>query len=196
MYGQQCVYLKPKGNPFNAQIIYMKFFTFISILFFAVQVFAQDNETISWKDAKINNRIALTLSKSEFEEAYKKADSIVDALPGETCSKDKNVMMLHYKGLKYELNNDLLNFRSIDFTRRRNMYISFKDEWFDNTTTLKSFAKTYPDAAAYIEDYENEQGEAFEIVTLYPTDIADLYEWRFFFKKGKLQLIECKFTCP
>jgi hypothetical protein len=167
------------------------------ILLFALPVFAQDVKTISWEEARINDRIELTITKAEFDKRYKKTDSIAAPRPNETCGTENKayVKMLFYKGVKFELDNGILNFRSVNFARRKGMYFSIDGDWFDHTTTLKSFKKTYSEAANYIEDFENEDGETMEMITLLPEKSEDRYEWRFFFDDGKLHSIECVFTC-
>lgn len=174
----------------------MKFFTHLLILF-SLPTLAQEVKTISWDEAKISDRIELTISKADFDKRYKKADSIAAPRVNETCGTEDeaNVKMVFYKGVKFELANGILNFRSVNFAKRKGMYFSIKDDWFDHTTTLKSFKKTYPEAASYIEDYENEDGETMEMIMLLPDKTDENYEWRFFFDGGKLHSIECVFAC-
>jgi len=174
----------------------MKLLTYI-LLLFALPALAQEVKTISWNEAKINDRIALTITKAEFDKRYKKADSVAAPRINEPCATEDeaNVKMLFYKGIKFEMDNGILNFRSVNFARRKGMYFSIDGDWFDHTTTLKSFKKTYTEAANYIEDFENEDGETMEMITLLPEKTEDRYEWRFFFDDGKLHSIECVFTC-
>ncbi len=174
----------------------MKAYTLL-LLLLSLSLYSQDIETLSWDEAKISDRIAMTISKAEFDKRFKKADSITVPTPDEICGREDeaNVQMVHYKGAKYELDNGIMNFRSVDFTKNRNTYFSIKDDWFDRTTTLKSFSKTYPGASAFIEDVEGEEeGELLEMITLLP-DSAEEYEWRFYFKDEKLKSVECRFSC-
>jgi len=173
----------------------MKNFYYI-LLLISLIMYAQDSESFSWKEARLNDKFELTLSKAEFDKRCKKADSITVADIGETCRFDDgdNVQTLHYKGAKYELYNDTLNFRSIDFTKRKGMYFSIENDWFDHTTTLKSFMKTYPVAAEYITDEITPEGDVHDLITLYPEG-EDSYEWRFYFNEGKLHSIECWLYC-
>ncbi|WP_294824349.1 hypothetical protein [uncultured Flavobacterium sp.] len=173
----------------------MKAFTLL-FLIFSLQLFSQDIETLSWDEARISDKVPMTISKTDFDKRFKKADSITAPRQDEICGREEEaaIKMVHYKGAKYELDNGIMNFRSVDFTKNRNTYFSIKDDWFDRTTTLKSFSKTYPGAAEYIEDVEGEQDELLEVVTLLP-DTAEDYEWRFYFKDDRLKLIECAFPC-
>lgn len=166
------------------------------LLLLSLPLFSQDIETLSWDEAMINDRIKMTISKADFDKRYKKADSIAAPKAGEICGREEEatVKMVYHKGARYELDNGIMNFRSVDFTKNRNTYFSIKNDWFDRTTTLKSFSKTYPGAAAYIEDVEGEEGELLEMITLLP-DTAEDYEWRFYFKDDKLKSIECYFPC-
>ena len=158
--------------------------------------FAQNGEALSWSEARVSDKIALTISRAEFEKKYK-PDSITAPEINETCGRadEADARTLHYKGVSYELNQGTLNFRKIDFRKRRNMWLAFENDWFDHTTTLKAFAKTYPDAAAFVEEYENESNEIFEMVTLLAAGDKNDFEWQFYFKEGKLQYIECFLYC-
>lgn len=158
-------------------------------------MFAQSKETISREEARINDKIKLSLPYNEFIERYKAADSTANALPGETCSKSQDVKLIYYRGVTFELENETLNFKAIDFSKRRNMYVSTPSDWFDHTTSLKNFTKTYPEESEFIEDYETEEGEELKRIILNPTDLAENYEWWFFFKSNKLKSIECHFIC-
>jgi hypothetical protein len=166
------------------------------LLLLSLPLFSQDIETLSWDEAMINDKIKMTISKAEFDKRFKKADSITAPTQDEICGYEDgtNVKIVHYKGAKFEMDNGIMNFRSVDFTKNRNTYFSIKNDWFDRTTTLKSFTKTYPGAAAYIEDVEGDEGELLEMITLLP-DTAEDYEWRFYFKDEKLKSIECAFSC-
>jgi len=174
----------------------MKFLASL-LLLISLPAFAQTIKTISWDEARISDKITLTLPKQEFDKRFKKADSITAPRVGETCGTEEEakVQMVHYKGVRFELDNGIMNFRSIDFSKRRGLYFSTKDDWFDHTTTLKSFSKAYPEAAEYSEDYETEEGETMVMLTLLPDTVAEKNEWRFFFKDGKLHSIECYFPC-
>jgi hypothetical protein len=166
------------------------------ILLFSLSVFAQDDESISWKEARISDKIEMTLSKADFDKRYKQADSIVASQPGETCALDEEaVKMLHYKGIKFEMSNGMLNFRSVDFSKRKGTYFSISDNWFDHTTTLKSFIKTYPYSSEYIADETTPDGDIMDMITILPKDASDEFEWRFYFNNGKLHSIECWQYC-
>lgn len=174
----------------------MKLFTFFFILL-SLPVLAQKQEGISWEESSINDKIKLTISLSEFEDRYKKADSIVDASPDELCDPKEvaNIKMLYYKGIKFELKNGMLNFRSIDFSKRKAMYFAIDGDWFDHTTSLKSLSRSFPEATQYVEDYENEDGIEFKRVIVFPKDLSKDYDWNFDFKNGKLQSIEYRQGC-
>jgi len=174
----------------------MKLLTCI-FLFISLPMLSQEIETLSWDEARINDKIALTISQAEFEKRHR-PDSITAPNMGEICGDETNTTakMLHYKGLKFELNDGMLSFRRIDFTKRKGLYFSIKDDWFDHTTTLKSFSKTYPEASHYIVDVGTDDDDVIlEMISLLPAKADDRYEWQFFFKDERLQAIECFLAC-
>ena len=170
----------------------MKLLTFLTLLL-SLPVIAQDIESFSWKEARLNDKIELTLTQELFEKKYK-ADSLATPLVGECCSDDESIKMVYYKGAKFEMNKGMLHFRSIDFTKKKGMYFSIDNDWFDHTTTLKSFMKTYPNASEYIEDSITDDGDIHDMIALLSKDEDD-YEWRFYFNDGKLHSIECWQYC-
>jgi len=159
--------------------------------------FAQDNELFSWETARVSNKIPMTISLTDFQKAYKRADSIAAPLPGQTCGSEdeETVKMVYYKGARYELDNGIMNFRELDFAHRKNMFLQQGDDWFDHTTTLKSFSKTYPEAALIMVTDYDENDEATEVISLMPLETDADCEWKFYFKNGKLKKIECEFSC-
>jgi hypothetical protein len=175
----------------------MKFLKLLSVLFlFAVTCHAQD-ETFSWETAKVSNKLPLTVAYGEFQKIYKKADSIAAPLPGQTCgtADEEKVQMVYYKGARYEMDNGVMNFRELDLTLRKNMYMQQKDDWFDHTTTLKSFSKTYPDAALIMVTEYDDNEDATQVISLLPPEAEADCEWKFYFKNNKLQRIVCEFSC-
>ncbi|MEL1244088.1 hypothetical protein AAEO56_07450 [Flavobacterium sp. DGU11] len=174
----------------------MKYLLYI-ILFLSLPIFSQDIEGISWDEAKISDKMTLTLSKAEFDKRFKKADSITDPTDKEICGREEEatVKMVHYKGAKFELDNGIMNFRSIDFTKNRNTWFSIKDNWFDRTTTLKSFTKDFPASASFVEDVTDADGDILEMVAILPKGTTEDYEWRFYFRDEKLIFLECWFPC-
>lgn len=164
-------------------------------LFVSFTVFAQSKNGISRDEARINGRLKLSIPYTEFIERYKAADSTDTALPGETCSKDPDVKLLYYKGITFEWNKDTLNFMSIDFSKRKRMFLSITDDWFDNTTSLKYFTKAYPEESAYTEDYIDYDGVEYSRIIFLPKDLAENYEWWFLFIKDKLHSIEYHILC-
>lgn len=170
---------------------------FLFFIFFAAPAFAQGTEGISWDEVYINDKIKLTITQSEFEKRYKKADSITDAYDYDICpGKDvENIKMYFYRGIKYELENGTLNFRSIDFSKRKAMYFAIDGDWFDHTTSLKSFHRSFPEESQYVEDIEDENGEEFQRIVIFPKNLSEDYEWNFDFRNGKLFSIEFVPNC-
>ncbi len=176
----------------------MKILTYL-FLFFCVYGHSQDIETIAWANTTMNDRIALTTSYKDFQKMGRQADSIVAAAPEDLCGT-KNMQgakLLYFKGVKYLFKDDTLTFRSVDFSKRKYMYLATANDWFDHTTTLKAFAKAYPGSAAYPAYIEAEdEGEEYEMYTMIPEEARDESEWRFYFLKGKLHHIEYWTPCP
>ena len=177
----------------------MKSLLYVFILLFSLLSFSQENdELISWETAKVNNKIPLTLTLKEFESIHKrKADSITAPLPDQICGteNEKNVKMVYHRGIRYEMDNGVMNFREIDFSVRKNMFFQHKDDWFDSTTTLKNFGKVYPIAVSQIEEEEDDENGPWSVVTLLPLEKDNDCLWLFYFKKGKLRKIRCEFSC-
>lgn len=157
-------------------------------------MFSQDIEALSWKEATVSNKISLTIPKAEFDKKYK-TDSISIPEANETCRTDESTRIINYKGAKFELIDGVLNFRKIDFRKRRNTWLAFENDWFDHTTTLKSFQKTYPGAAAMANEYEDDEGNVFELITVLAKGDKKDFEWHFYFADDKLQFIECFLYC-
>lgn len=154
---------------------------------------AQDNETISWDAADINGKLKLTTTKREFDAIYKKADSIVSPNPKETCGTEEELAAkhLHYKGVKFEMDNGVLNFRKIDFTKKKGMVFNYKSTKFTESFTLQNFAKAFPVLSSQLETSK----DGNQLIVLKPEDADGNFEWRFYFKKNKLAVIECYFRC-
>ncbi|KAF2516883.1 hypothetical protein E0W68_11755 [Flavobacterium salilacus subsp. salilacus] len=171
---------------------------YILLLMFTCLGVSAQNEYMSWEDLSINKKIPLTISKKDFDKKYEGKYEVIPTEPQETCSADKsNVVIIDYKGVHFEVVGDTLQFRSIDFSQRRNMYIQFRDDdWFDHTTTLKYFKKAYPIIGDMSEEYIDENGEVAEILTFFPEDKNAPYEWRLYFTNGKLEFMECFLYCP
>ena len=167
-------------------------------ILFCLTMSAQENEGISWKEASINDKIKLSLSLAEFENRYKKADSIIDGYAYSCAEKSEvEVKLYYYKGICFELQKDnTLKFSSIDFSVRKAMYFSINDDWFDHTTSLKSFHRSFPEQAEYVEDiYDDLTGEEYQSVVIFPRDLSESYEWNFNFKNGKLHSITYIESC-
>lgn len=126
---------------------------------------------------------------------YRTSDSITNAEPQDVCPAEAGAKILHHKGAKFLLVNDMLTFKSIDFTKNSHTYISFKNDWFDHSTTLKNFRKTYPLASEYMEDFITDDGDVYDMISLLPQGTPDNFEWLFYFNDGKLVIIECLFSC-
>ncbi len=171
----------------------------IIVCFLTTCGYSQDEELFSWETAKVNNKLPLTLTYKEFEGVYKKkADSITAPLPEQICGTEaeKSAKMVYYRGARYEMDNGVMNFRELDFSPRKNMFFQQKDDWFDHTTTLKGFGKTYPIAVSAAEEEQDEDDtEPWRVVTLLPQEKELGCLWLFYFKKGKLKKIKCEFSC-
>jgi len=172
----------------------MKFFTYL-LLFFSLSAFAQ-TETITWDDATISNKVTLTIAKRDFDKIYKKADSIIKPDYSKICGTDadSNFEYVYYKGLKFEMDNGIMNFRYITLSTapKAPLYFAYKGINFTGNTKLADVQKLFPNAGADLEDSEN---KVYKTLKLNPAEAGDESEWLFYFKNGMLAAIECKFSC-
>jgi hypothetical protein len=174
----------------------MKLFTYIALLC-CLTGFSQDIETIAWKTTNINDRIDLKSSLKDFEKLNRRADSLAVATPQDLCGLKnmEGAQLLYFKGVKYAFKNDTLTFRSVDFSKRRRMYLATATDWFDHTTTFKTFAKTYPGAASYPDYYEDDEGKEYDMYVLLSDEAGSEDEWRFYFSEGKLHHVDYWSPC-
>jgi len=172
----------------------MKFFTYLLFLL-SLPAFAQ-TETISWDDATISNKLTLTIAKREFDKIYKKADSIIKPDYSKVCGADADSSFeyVYYKGLMFEMDNGIMNFREINLSPapKAPLFFVHKGITFNGNTKLADVQKLFPNAAAAIQDSED---KTYKILKLEPAEAGDDSEWFFYFKNGKLAIIECKFSC-
>jgi hypothetical protein len=166
----------------------------VHFLFISVVSYAQDIKTITWEESSINGKLPLTLLRREFEAIYKKADSIVtpDYLTECGSYEDDTYQYFFYKGLKYELDNGVLNFRQLIFYPKSGLFFKYKDFRFDEKTTLKDFEKQYPKGETY--DADLGKFKKLKVIVL-PVIEDNNEEWRFYFNKGLLVAVECHLPC-
>lgn len=153
---------------------------------------AQQNEAVDWNEALINGKLELTISKRDFEATYKKADSIITPKYEDICGtdEDSNFQYYYYKGLKYELDNGIMNFRQVIFSKKSPFSFTYKGQKLDGTTKLDDVAKLFPDAIKNVDRTQKETS-----IRLGSADVMDDSDWRFTFKNGYLIMIECFFPC-
>ena len=152
---------------------------FLLIFLFALPAAAQKNEGVNWEEASISEKIKLSISLDEFEDRYKKADSITDSYTYSCAEKtETETKLYHYKGVTFELKNSMLHFRSINFSVRKAMYFAIEGDWFDHTTSLKSFHRSFPEQAHFVEDvYDEVTDEEYQQVIIFPRNLSENYEW-------------------
>lgn len=163
---------------------------FIGMLAFSAN--AQQTEAINWDEARVNGNMELTISKRDFEKIYKKADSIVTPDYSQICGTDadSNFQYYHYKGLMYELDNGIMNFRKLTFSKKSSIYFTYKGQKLDAGTRLEDLKAFFPDA---VKEADNTKGETS--LLLDSADVMDDSNWRLTFKNGYLVGIECFFPC-
>jgi hypothetical protein len=164
------------------------------LLLVPVTLFAQTSESIIWDDATINDKLPLTINKRDFEKVYKKADSIVTPEYENICGADEssNFQYYYYKNLQYELDNGIMNFRKITFSKKAGLYFVYKGQRLDASTRLNDLKTLFPNA---VKETEGGKNEALKYLLLDSSDQLDDSEWRFTFKNGYLESIECFFPC-
>lgn len=153
---------------------------------------AQKNEALNWDDARINGKQELTMSKRDFEAIYKKADKVVTPDYNEICGtdEDSNFQYCYYKNLQLELDNGIMNFMKITFSKKDTFFISYKDKKFDGNTTLNDLKALFPEAVMSAEKDNSEI--SFLLGSGTPLD-DNL--WRFTLKNGLLISIEYFAQC-
>lgn len=149
-------------------------------------------EALNWDEARINGKLDLTISKRDFEAVYKKADKIVTPDYADICGtdEDSNFQYYYYKGLQYELDNGIMNFRKITFDKKSAFFFSYKDKKFDANTKLDDFKALFPEAVKSVDKNAPEAG-----FLLSSGSELDDNLWRFTFNKGVLVSIESFFPC-
>lgn len=164
------------------------------LLLVPVTLLAQTAESITWDDANINDKLPLTINKRDFEKVYKKADSIVTPDYEKICGADEssNFQYYYYKNLQYEMDNGIMNFRKITFSKKAGLYFTYKGQRFDTSTRISDLKALFPNA---VKETEGGKNEPNKYLLLDSSDQLDDSEWRFTFKNGYLEAIECFFPC-
>lgn len=157
-----------------------------------LSIFRTAGRNFSWDAANVNDKLTLTINKRDFDAIYKKADSIVSPRPEETCGTDEELAakFLYYKGVKFEMDNGVLNFRRIDFAKKKGMYVNYKGTKFNESYTLDNFIKLFLVASLSVQEKSG-----MKMIALKPEDTTSDFEWHFYFSKGRLNSIECWFPC-
>ncbi len=165
----------------------------LALTFFSAN--AQQTEAIIWDDARINGNLELTILKRDFEKAIKGTGTVTKPDPADVCSNDEelDVMFYSYKGITYEMDNGVLNFRRIKFDKKPGMYFTYKGTRFDGTTTVSDLFKVIAMQTTTASEKEFGNDGMYTVITL--TAITDEGEWQFHFKNGKLASIHCIFSC-
>ena len=153
---------------------------------------AQQTEAINWDEVRINGNLELTISKRDFEKIYKKADSIITPDYSQICGTDadSNFQYYYYKGLVYELDNGIMNFRKLTLSKKSTISFTYKGQKLDGTTRLEDLKALFPEA---VKETGNTKGETS--LLLDSADAMDDSNWRLTFKNGYLTEIECFFPC-
>ncbi|PZR21213.1 MAG: hypothetical protein DI539_08540 [Flavobacterium psychrophilum] len=149
-------------------------------------------ETLNWDDARINGKMELTISKRDFEAIYKKADKIVTPDYTEICGSDEDSKFQYYyhKNLQFELDNGIMNFMKMTFSKKDTFFFSYKDRKFDGNTTLNDLKTLFPEA---VINTEKDSAEATFLLGS-GTPLDDNL-WRFTLKNGILISIEYFSQC-
>lgn len=153
---------------------------------------AQQKEALNWDEARINGKLELTISKRDFEAVYKKADKIVTPDYAEICGadQDSNFQYYYYKELQYELDNGIMNFMQLTFSKKSTFFFTYKDKKLDGSTKLDDMKSLFPEAVKSAEKNDKETG----FVVMSASDVDDNL-WRFTFKNGLLASIEYFVQC-
>ena len=167
-------------------------FTYFLLALITFSVNAQQKEELNWDEARINGKLELTISKRDFEHIYKKADKIVTPDYTDICGadQDSNFQYYYYKDLKYELDNGIMNFIKITFSKKSTFFFTYKGKKLDGTTKLEDLNSLFPEAVISVDKNAKENG------FLVASGIAlDDNLWSFTFKNGLLVSIEYFVQC-
>ena len=157
---------------------------------------AQQNQSINWDEATINNKLNLTISKRDFEAVYKKDYIVRNPTEDETCgtADEAGVKMLEYKDVSFEVDNNILNFRNVVFSKNnKGFFFTYKDSRFDERMTLDTFKKLFANAVAVAAD--NSTVTTNQTIMAVPDSQNADDSWEFSFTKDKLVSIRYKFSC-
>ncbi|TRW27440.1 hypothetical protein FMM05_02030 [Flavobacterium zepuense] len=171
----------------------MKLLPYILFLI-SLTALAQENQSINWDEATINNKLTLTISKRDFEAVYKKDYIVRSPTDDETCgtADEANVKMLYYKGVVFELDNNMLNFRRVVFDKKTTNFFTLKGIRYDQHTTIEAFRKIFPDSKK-IREIETRPDGTYSILVVSETQADG--EWEFHFTAGNLSSIQYSFSC-
>lgn len=155
---------------------------------------AQQLQTLNWDDARVNGKLELTILKRDFEKAVKGTGTIIPN-PEDICNNDEGLdtMLYNFKGITYEIDNGVLNFRHLLLDKKKGIYFTYKNvilNW--NTTTEDLFRLIDVNATTSSENQLKFEGTVLIISLDNKTDEG---EWQFHFKNGKLNSIHCVFDC-
>lgn len=156
---------------------------------------AQQSSTLNWDDARINGKMELTILKRDFEKAVKGIGTIITPNPEEICDNNEelDIKFYYFKGITYELDNGVLNFRHLLLDKKNGFYFTYKNVRLDwNTTTEDLFRIIDVNHTTSSENERKNEG-TYLIISL--DNKTDEGEWQFHFKEGKLTSIHCVFDC-
>jgi len=157
---------------------------------------AQENQSINWDEATINNKLTLTISKRDFEAIYKKDYIVRSPTEDETCgtADEASVKMLDFKDVSFEVDNNILNFRNIVFSKNnKGFFLAYKNSRFDERMTLDTFKKLFANAVAL--SAENTTVIANQIILAVPDSQNADDSWEFVFVNNNLKSIRYNFSC-
>jgi hypothetical protein len=171
----------------------MKFiYSLLTLIAFSAN--AQQIQTLNWDDARINGNLELTILKRDFEKAVKGIGTIAKPAAEDVCANNEelDIQFYSYKGLTYEIDNGVLNFRRVLFDKKSGIYFLYKDIKFDGTSTPATLFSLINKEATTSTEKDTPKGK-YIIISL--DEKSDEGQWQFHFKDGKLVSIHCIFNC-
>lgn len=109
----------------------------------------RNTEYLDWHKVKLNGKIDMLSSFTATSKILGRPDSVV--IPNyEDISvsyfNGEKFKYVYYKGLQFEMMNDSLAFRQIDFSKDTSLYLTSNKIRLDYSTSLNDFKKVFPKA--------------------------------------------------
>jgi hypothetical protein len=158
----------------------------------------QNTEYLDWRNFRINGKYPLITTVNNINSLLGKPDSVTTINWTETCSSDfrsKNSKLAYYDGYHFEQFGDSLDFQSVDFSIKKDLFLQSNDLKLNSSTTLEEIRKRFPQAAKNIDKMNVYEVGEVETIVLPPSKALSDGLWLLMFQNGKLIRIDNWFPC-